>query len=203
MYMGLGSIGNSLDNYTSKLLILGMVSVFCFTYIPFHITQTQQSVIIDGTKVENNTAVGMMAESFNHFGDLGYQAANHDQLLFYMAMCLGCLTLLMQLRLLIGTFIEILTSKTSCGNMKTNKWIEAIFTPGCILAEAKLKKSVQTKINGIVKNAHDVHKLSSASSSSNTNNNNNKYKERTSYGRALLDFDKLGKKTETVGGFMW
>jgi len=190
VYMGLGSLGNSLEWKTPTALIIGMISISIFTYMPYHLTQNHEETSINYTKAERID--GFLVNKINFFRSLGRNAALYDHVVFHMAMILGCLTCTMQLWLLLGHVVNRLS-------IRKREWVKRYFTPGCILFESKLKLASAHKMNLMVRNAHEIHKISQQESST----SKSKDLVATSYGKALLAFDKLSKRTETVGGFLW
>lgn len=188
LYIGLGSVGNSVRSKRKWPLIIGffvvgLLSLACF--ITFYNTSTEGEVFPFYFPTINATGgVEWYTE------DLVFEAPQtnaSDGMRYIISMVLSGMAMLIQLYLLLGA-----TVKSCC--CKGSEVSARIFAPGSVKAEALIKQAAARKINTLVKNARDVHGVIEEGKAE---------EGKMSYGQGLVNFSLLEDQVEKAGGLIW
>jgi hypothetical protein len=121
------------------------------------------------------------------WGFLGKQTTEQDaaqEFLEVVTYCLGGCTVVVSM----CQFVSILIPKTSC-LWDRLKWI---LLPGVIRIESHIKNASSSKIDKVVMNALEVHRIKKQESVIPTH-----------FGQALLNFAEMAPQCESVGSFCW
>jgi hypothetical protein len=110
--------------------------------------------------------------------------------LYWMSLLLGCLLLAMH-----GVHLLILVIPKE--KLAEQRWLSPLLASQTVSSESAIKKAASLKVNKMMQNATAIHQLDDSGSSQ------KKRMVETSYGRALLNFDKNAEVYERAGGLWW
>jgi hypothetical protein len=112
------------------------------------------------------------------------------QFLYYISLLLGCLLLAMH-------GVHLLSLMIPKKIVAKQRWLSRVLTPQSLLFESAIKQAASLKVKKMMQNATAIHQSDDSGWS------HKKRMVETSYGRALLNFDKNAEVYERVGGLWW
>ena len=179
VYVGLGSIGNGIEDTKKWTQMLAFVIIATITYLLFFVFYSREEEQI-GTVEYYDEDGNLITEEL-----VSQESQSYESVVYYLTMIIGNLLMLIEIYFIFGKSI-----RRRCFNKES---LVKLFTAFGIKAETRNKKAAAFKMKLIVDNARKIHAYSE----------NDIHHGETSFGAGILNFSVRGEEYEEAGGFLW